>query len=84
VLPPIPPVPIHQRPALPERLDAYLERIVAEGAAPYPLVALNTHVPTLGPYVLGASSSYQLLVYGGPLMTFRSRPVLGAQVNAMA
>lgn len=83
-LSPVIPVSIAQRSALPERLDAFIDRAVQQGAAPYPLVELNNRVPTLGPYVMQGSGSFQLLVYGGPLMSFRLQPTLGAHVNTQA
>lgn len=75
---------VTQSSALPERLDAHIDRIVAQGAAPIPLVPLNTTVPTRGPIVLHGSGAFELLVYCGPLMRTTLQPTLGSQLDTYA
>ncbi len=63
--------------ALPPALDAYVQRIAAQGAVPLPNVPLNTEVPSLGPYVLDLGGAFKLTVYPGPRMWFAASPSSG-------
>ncbi len=70
--------------ALPQSLDTFINRTVAEGAAPVPNVELNTQVPDLGPYVLDLGGVFELAVYPGPSLRFRAEPTVGKNLNTTA
>jgi hypothetical protein len=70
--------------ALPPTLAAYVERAVAEGGAPLPLVELNTRVPTTGPITFGGDAAFSVTLYPGPMMHFAVTPRLGTRLNTTA
>ena len=67
-----------------QRALATAVAVVAQGAAPFPLVELNTTVPTRGPIVLHGSGAFPLLVYCGPLMRTTLQPSLGGRLDTYA
>lgn len=70
--------------ALPPALASYIATKLETGAAVYRPVELNTAVLSTGPVVIDNGGAYQVVVYGGGLMRFEARPVLGRRVDATA
>lgn len=68
-------------PALPPALASFVRQAVENGAAPLPLVPLNTSVPNLGPITLDHGGAYTLTVYPGSVMTFAASPKLGRFID---
>jgi hypothetical protein len=71
-------------PALPPAVDAYMKRAQVTGAAPLPLVELNTQVAGLGPFVIDHGGRFSMTVYAGPTMHFALNPKLGTLVDTSA
>jgi len=69
--------------ALPATLAAFVRGSVANGAAPYKNIELNTVVPG-GPYTVDNGGAYTLTVYPGSMMRFSVTPKLGRHVDTMA
>ncbi|HET7792043.1 MAG TPA: hypothetical protein VFL64_01555 [Rhizobacter sp.] len=70
--------------ALPQAVDAYMKRALVNGAAPIPLVKLNTDVAGLGPYTLDNGGAFTMTVYAGPTLQFSVTPKLGTLLDASA
>ena len=70
--------------ALPAALADFIARGLERGAAPHPLVELNTQVPSLGPYVMDNGGMFVMTVYTGPTMRFVATPRLGGNLNVPA
>ena len=70
--------------ALPPALADFVRHAVDRGAAPLKNVALDTSVPSLGPYTLDHGGAYTLTVYPGSMMTFSVAPKLGRLLSAAA
>lgn len=56
--------------SLPPALEAYVEKALANGAAPLPNVKLNTQLPTAGPVVMDNGGAFTVTIYGAALMKF--------------
>ncbi|UUX94429.1 hypothetical protein [Aquabacterium sp. J223] len=69
--------------ALPPAVAEHIDRGLRHGAAPWPLVALDTQVPTLGPYRM-SGGAFDLLVYTGPVMTYDAVANLGTRLDVVA
>jgi hypothetical protein len=69
--------------ALPPALAEHIERGLRQGAAPVPLVDLNTQMLSLGPYRM-SGGAFDLLVYTGPVMTYNAVANLGTKLNVVA
>lgn len=70
--------------ALPSAVASFVRHAVAHGAAPLPLVPLNTSVPSLGPYTLDNGGAYTLTVHPGSVMRFSVAPKLGRFIDMTA
>jgi len=70
--------------ALPSALAAFVRESVANGAAPYKTIELNTSIPGLGPYTIDNGGAYTLTVYPGPVTKFTATPKLGRHVDTTA
>ncbi|MET0351423.1 MAG: hypothetical protein ABW067_16645 [Rhizobacter sp.] len=71
-------------PALPSAVAAFVREAVANGAAPYKNVELNTTVPGLGPYTIDNGGAFTITVYPGPVTKFSATPKLGRHVDTTA
>jgi hypothetical protein len=78
------PVSLASAPALPPAIDSYLKRALVTGAAPLPLVELNTQVAGLGPFVVDYGGRFSMTVYAGPTMHFAAHAKLGTLLDASA
>jgi hypothetical protein len=71
-------------PALPPAIDSHMKRALVTGAAPLPLVELNTQVAGLGPFVIDHGGPFSMTVYAGPAMHFSLNPKLGTLLDTSA
>ncbi|MBT9528507.1 MAG: hypothetical protein IV105_24870 [Rhizobacter sp.] len=70
--------------ALPPLVDAHMKRALVTGAAPVPLVRLNTEVAGLGPFVIDHGGPFSMTVYAGPAMHFALNAKLGTLLDTSA
>ncbi|MGY4831684.1 hypothetical protein ACVNIS_24140 [Sphaerotilaceae bacterium SBD11-9] len=70
--------------ALPQAVDAYMKRALVHGAAPIPLVKLNTDVAGLGPYQIDHGGPFTMTVYAGPTLQFSVNAKLGTLLDTSA
>lgn len=71
-------------PALPPAIDSHLKRALVTGAAPVPLVELNTQVAGLGPFVVDHGGPFSMTVYAGPTLHFALNAKLGTLLDTSA
>ena len=61
-----------------------MKRAQVTGAAPVPLVELNTQVAGLGPFVVDHGGPFSMTVYAGPTMHFALNAKLGTLLDTSA